>query len=389
MNIHEYQTKILLKKFGIPVPDQVVISKIEELDQALDTLGTEDVVLKVQVHAGGRGKAGGVKLAHGKKEALEALKSLIGLKIVNRQTGPEGIVAKQILASPISSIEKEFYLAAIMDRKEASGMLIASTEGGMEIEEVAKTAPEKIIKLKIPKGRTFKRYELYPLVKQLGWTKKIASQGIGLVQNLAKAFQALDASLLEINPLVLTKEGQLVALDAKLSVDDNALFRQPEIQKFYDPSQLSEREQEAKEADLAYVGLDGNIGCMVNGAGLAMATMDIIDAYGGKPANFLDVGGSADKEKIAKGFKIILSDSHVKTILVNIFGGIMNCETLAEGIIAASKELGVNVPLVVRMEGNHKTEGMGKLKASGLKLTVADNLADAAKKAVEYGHMGG
>lgn len=388
MNIHEYQTKILLKKAGIPVPEQVVVSREDELDPALKKLGVEEVVLKVQVQAGGRGKAGGVKIAKGKDKAKEALKALLGMKIVNKQTGPEGLVAEKVLISPLSNIEQEYYVAIVMDRKLRSGVLIASTEGGMDIEEVAITAPEKITTLKIPEGKDIKRYELYPLVKKLGWKGKVAAEGITLLQNLVKTFVQYDASLLEINPLVLTKEGTLVALDAKLSVDDNALFRQPEIRSFYDPHQLSPREAEAKEADLAYVALEGNIGCMVNGAGLAMATMDIIQTFGGRPANFLDVGGSADKDKIAEGFKIILSDPNVNAILVNIFGGIMNCETLAEGIIEASKELGIKVPLVVRMEGNHVKEGMKRLNDSGLKLVVAEDLADAAKKAVEYGNMG-
>jgi len=383
MNIHEYQTKQLLKKFGIPCTEQEVISKIDELDEAMTRLGTQEVVLKVQVHAGGRGKAGGVKVAKSREAAREHAKNLLGMKIVNQQTGPEGNISEKVLIAPLVNIEKEYYVAAILDRKSAQGLLIASTEGGMDIEEVAEKSPEKILKLPLPLNGKLKRYQLYPFVKALGWHAEKAEKGITFIQNLIKAFVATDASVLEINPLVLTKEGDIVALDAKLTVDDNALFRQPEIKSFYDPNQISPREAKAAEEDLAYVALDGTIGCMVNGAGLAMATMDIINAYGGKPANFLDVGGGASKEKVAEGFKIILSDTQVKAILVNIFGGIMDCEVLADGIIHAVHEIGIKVPLVVRMEGTNVEKGREKLVQSGLQIILSHDLKDAAEKVVK------
>lgn len=387
MNIHEYQTKQLLKKYNLPISDFAVIGSVDELDEALDRLHKDEVVLKIQVHAGGRGKAGGVKLAKNRTEAKEHASKLIGMKMVNQQTGPQGVVSEKILLTETIGIEKEYYLAAILDRKSASGVLMASKEGGVEIEEVAAKTPEKILKLTIPRDGKFKSYQLYPLVKELGWEGDLALQGIKLIQKLALAFVETDAMILEINPLVLTKDKELVVLDAKLSIDDNALFRQPLIKSYYDPTQVSAREAKAIEEELAYVALDGTIGCMVNGAGLAMATMDLIQSSGGKPANFLDVGGSATKEKVAEGFKIILSDSQVKAILVNIFGGIMNCATLAEGIIAASKEIGVKVPLVVRMEGNHVEEGREILAKSGLNIIISHELADAAKKVVEAANV--
>lgn len=383
MNIHEYQTKQLLKKFGIPCPEQQVVTKIDELDAAMDKLGIEQAVLKVQVHAGGRGKAGGVKIAKSKNEAKELLKQLLGMKIVTNQTGPEGNIAEKVLISPLVDIEKEYYMAAILDRGSAKGLLIASTEGGVEIEEVAEKTPDKIIKLAIPLNGKFKRYQLYQFVKALGWHAEKAEKGITFIQKLVQAFVETDAMLLEVNPLVLTKSGEILALDAKLSVDDNALFRQPEIKSFYDPKQISPREARAAESDLAYVALDGTIGCMVNGAGLAMATMDIIHAFGGKPANFLDVGGGASKEKVAEGFKIILSDTQVKAILVNIFGGIMDCEVLADGIIFAAKEIGIKVPLVVRMEGTNVEKGKEKLEQSGLQIILSHDLREAAEKVVK------
>lgn len=383
MNIHEYQTKEILKKYGIPIPPFEVISSVEQVERAFSSLGIAEGVLKVQVHAGGRGKAGGVKIARNVKEAEEVAERLIGMKIVNNQTGPLGIVAEKLLISPLVAIQKEFYVAAILDRKEAQGVLIASSEGGMEIEEVVKRSPEKILRFPIPFGGKVKRYSLYPFVKQLGWKGAVAEKGVTLLQNLALAFVEMDALLLEINPLVITAENELVALDAKLSVDENALFRHPEIKAMYDPSQIPKREADAKEHDLAYIALEGDIGCMVNGAGLAMATMDLIQAHGGRPANFLDVGGGASKEKVAEGFKIILSDPHVKAILVNIFGGIMNCETLAEGIIYAAKEIGVKVPLIVRMEGTNVEAGKKKLADSGLNITLEADLASVASQAVK------
>lgn len=383
MNIHEFQTKEILKKYGVPLPDFVVITSADELEKALDQLKIDAAVLKIQVHAGGRGKGGGVKIGKTREELREHAQKLIGMRLVNNQTGPNGIVAHQVLVSPLITYEKEYYLACAIDRKLAQGVLIGSSEGGIEIEEIAKKNPEKVFKLPIPLDGKFRRYELYPFVKALGWTGGTAEMGITLIQNLSKAFVETDASLLEINPLVKTGDGKLLALDAKLSVDDNALFRQPLIRSFYDASQEAPSEVKAHAADLAYIQLEGDIGCMVNGAGLAMATMDIVKGVGGKPANFLDVGGGATKEKVAEGFKIILSDPHVRAILVNIFGGIMNCETIAEGIIQAAQELKLQVPLVVRMEGTHVEEGRKKLKEAHLNLSLANDMKEAAITAVK------
>jgi len=381
MNIHEFQAKNILKKYGIPVPDYVVISEFEQLAGALDQLEINQAVLKVQIHAGGRGKAGGVKVAKSRDEMRQVLKDLLHLKIVNNQTGPEGIIARQILISPLIDIEKEYYLGAIIDRQKGQAVLIASPEGGVDIEEVAEKTPEKILTVPISYTGQLKPFQQLKIAQFMGWKGDLAKQGTLLAKNLAKAFIETDASLLEINPLVLS-HGTLIALDAKLSVDENALYRQPEIASYYDASQIPPNEAAAKEHDLAYVALDGEIGCMVNGAGLAMATMDIIHLYGGTPANFLDVGGGATQEKVAEGFKIILSDPKVKAILVNIFGGIMNCVTLAAGIIAAAGELNVTVPLIIRMEGTNVEKGKKMLEDSGVNIIIADSLADAAKKVV-------
>lgn len=382
MNIHEYQAKIILRQYGIHIPDFAVVSNLNEVKQVIKEMGLDQAVIKVQVHAGGRGKAGGVKLARSSDEILNFSKQLLGMKIVNNQTGPEGVVAHQILISPLIDIKREFYLGAIIDRKKAQAMLIASPEGGMDIEEVAAKSPDKILTLPIDRQGNLRGYQLIRIAKFMGWSEKQAEQGKKLVQSLAKAFVATDADLLEINPLIETPQGELIVLDAKLSIDENALYRQPQIASFYDATQIPTNEARAKEFDLAYVALDGTIGCMVNGAGLAMATMDIIHLYGGTPANFLDVGGGATQEKVAEGFKIILSDPKVKAILVNIFGGIMNCVTLAAGIIAAAGELQVKVPLIVRMEGTNVDQGKKMLTDSGLNIIIADTLATAAEKVV-------
>lgn len=381
MNIHEFQAKNILKKYGIPVPDYVVISEFEQLAGALDKLEVNQAVFKVQVHAGGRGKAGGVKVAKNREEMRQVLKDLLHLKIVNNQTGPEGIIARQVLISPLIDIEKEYYLGAIIDRQKGQAVLIASPEGGVDIEEVAEKSPEKILTVPISFSGQLKPFQQLKIAQFMGWKGELAKQGMLLAKNLARAFIETDSSLLEINPLVLS-QGALIALDAKLSVDENALYRQPEIASYYDPSQIPPNEAAAREYDLAYVALDGEIGCMVNGAGLAMATMDIIHHYGGAPANFLDVGGGATQEKVAEGFKIILSDPKVKAILVNIFGGIMNCVTLAAGIIAAAGELNVTVPLIIRMEGTNVEKGKKMLEDSGVNIIIANGLAEAAEKVV-------
>ncbi|MGZ3634045.1 MAG: ADP-forming succinate--CoA ligase subunit beta, partial [Parachlamydiaceae bacterium] len=347
-------------------------------------LGLSKGVLKVQVHAGGRGKAGGVIIAKTIEEIISGAKKIHKMKIVNNQTGKEGVIAHELLLSPLLDYQKEYYLSVIVDRKNGKAMLIASPEGGMDIEEIAHQFPEKIRSFPIENNETIRSYHLLDFVKFMGWKGKTAEQGKQIASNLAKAFFASDASLLEINPLAETADGDLFLLDAKLSLDENALFRHKELAEFYDPRQSPETEARAKAYDLAYVSLDGSIGCMVNGAGLAMATMDIIQYCGGKPANFLDVGGSATEEKVTEGFNIILSDKHVKAIFVNIFGGIMNCQTLAAGIIAAVKQLKQQLPpLIVRMEGTNVKEGKALLADSKLDIIIADSLADGAEKAVK------
>lgn len=383
MNTHEYQGKAILKKFGVPVTPFVVIEDVADLPAALQELDIGDeAVLKVQVHAGGRGKAGGVKIARSRAEIEAYAKQLLKMKIVNNQTGKEGVVAYKILISPLLNYIKEYYLGAIIDRKKAQAILIASPEGGMEIEEIAAHTPEKIATYPIGLDGKMRSYHLLHLVKFMGWKGKAAQEGKKVAAALAKAFMECDAALLEINPLVETAEGDIIALDVKLSIDENALFRHQEFLELYDPTQLPATEVQAHLADLAYVALDGNIGCMVNGAGLAMATMDIIHHYGGTPANFLDVGGGATQEKVAEGFHIILGDPNVKAILVNIFGGIMNCETLAAGIIMAADKQNIHVPVVVRMEGTNVEGGKKMLADSKLNIIVADSFASAAEKVV-------
>lgn len=382
MNLHEYQAKKILKKYGIVIPEFGVAASVDEAIKIAKDLNLTEAVLKIQVHAGGRGKAGGVKFAKNQKEIADAAKKLIGMKMVNQQTGPEGVVAKKVLISKPIDIAKEFYIGALVDRDRGTPILIASPEGGMEIEEVAEKSPDKILKMPFGFNGHLRSYQILRLAKFMGWSGDLAKKGAALAQGLAKCFIDTDASLLEINPLVQTPDGEIVALDAKLSIDDNALFRQPEIASFYDATQSSPQEAAAKKYDLAYIAMQGEIGCMVNGAGLAMATMDIIKLYGGSPANFLDVGGGASKEKVAEGFRIILSDPKVKAILVNIFGGIMNCATLAQGVIHACLEQHIKIPIVVRMEGTNVEEGKRLFKESHLKITTAEDLKKAAELAV-------
>lgn len=380
MNTHEYQAKQILKRYHIPIPEFEVATKNHDVDRIVKHLGLKEAVIKIQVHAGGRGKAGGVKFAKTPEEIFKVAENLLGMKMVNNQTGPEGVIAHKVLISKPLDIKKEYYLGAVIDRERAEPILIASPEGGMEIEEVAAKHPEKILKVPIELDGSVRGFRIVKLCKFMGWTGEKAKTGGQIARGVAKAFIETDATLLEINPLVESNDGKLWALDAKLSIDDNALYRQPEIAGFYDPTQQSEHEVAAKEFDLAYIPLEGTIGCMVNGAGLAMATMDIIKYSGGKPANFLDVGGGASKEKVAAGFRIILGDPKVKAILVNIFGGIMNCATLAEGIIDAMREMGIKVPLVVRMEGTNVEEGKKLLEKSKLPIITADGLTEAAEK---------
>ncbi len=382
MNTHEYQAKEVLIEYGIPVPPFAVAETVEQVKAALDHLHLDQAVIKAQGHAGGRGKAGGVKIAKSREEILEKAGQMLGMKLVTKQTGSAGIIVQKILIGAPVDIQKEFYVSAVIDRQKAQATLMVSPEGGLDIEEVAEKNPDKILKVPFRFDGHLYTYQKWRIAKFMGWTGDVAEQGMRLLSGLAKAFIETDASLLEINPLVLTPEGKLLAIDAKLSIDENALYRQPKLATYDDPTQLPMQEARAKEFDLAYIAMEGNIGCMVNGAGLAMATMDIIQHYGGKPANFLDVGGGASKEKVAEGFKIIVSDPHVKAILVNIFGGIMNCVTLAGGIIAAMGEFELNVPLIVRLEGTNADKGKKMLEESGLNIITAQSLDEAAKKAV-------
>lgn len=383
MDLHEYQAKMVLEKYGVKVPDYAVFKSVTECKKIVEALNLDSAVLKVQIHAGGRGKAGGVKICREKDQILKEAEKLIGLKIINNQTGKEGIIAKEVLISPLVNYKKEYYLGAVIDREKGEAILIASKEGGVEIEELARKSPQKIIKWPLRLDGSFRNYELIKLAKLMGFKGITLENAKKLFEGVAKCFVETDASLVEINPLVETEDGELIALDAKMSIDDNALYRQRELAKLYDETQLKKNDALAKEHDLAYVSLEGNIGCMVNGAGLAMATMDIIHLAKGKPANFLDVGGSATEDKIAEGFRIILLDDQVKAILVNIFGGIMNCVTLAAGIIVACGDEGLKVPLVVRMEGTNVELGKKMLQDSGLNIIIADDLEEAANKVVE------
>lgn len=383
MNTHEYQAKRLLANYRVEVPPFFVLDDPSQLDAAIEQLGTEQLVIKVQVHAGGRGKAGGVKLVKSRQEAKEAIEKMVGMRIVNNQTGSEGVIASKLLLTAAVDIVKEYYLAIVIDRSSASLSLIASPEGGMEIEEIAAKSPEKLLTLPLFYGGILRGYHLLRLAKFMGWQGEQIKQARNLLDGLGKAFWQSDASMLEVNPLVLTGDGKLTVLDTKLSIDDNALFRHADLQGFYDPTQLPDAEVRAHNIDLSYIALEGNIGCMVNGAGLAMATMDIIKYSGGAPANFLDVGGSATREKVAEGFSILLSDPHVKGILVNIFGGIMDCETIAHGLLDTATSHGVQLPLVVRMEGTNVEKGRALLASSGLKIEVATTLEEAAQKAVK------
>lgn len=382
MNIHEFQAKKILEKYGLPMPPFFVVSSKKEIEELIKQTGFNEAVLKVQVHAGGRGKAGGVQFAKTPGEILSKAEELLGKKIVTAQTGPQGVTAHQLLITKPIDIQHEYYVGITIDRSRAQAVLILSPSGGVEIEAVARQTPSQVLTMPIPDDGRLRPYHFLRIFKLMGWQGELAKQGKSIIQALLKAFKETDATLLEINPLVQTPQDQLVILDAKLTIDDNALFRQPELKKYFDPTQVPSQEARAHEIELAYVSLDGSIGCMVNGAGLAMATMDIIHYYGGQPANFLDVGGGASQEKVAEGFKIILSDPQVKAILVNIFGGIMNCETLAAGLIEAIQQIQLKVPLVVRMEGTNVERGRQLLKDSQLPIVVAQSLTEAAQKVV-------
>ncbi|GAB6933498.1 ADP-forming succinate--CoA ligase subunit beta [Calditerricola satsumensis] len=382
MNIHEHQAKEILKQYGVAVPRGKVAFTVDEAVEAAKELGTDVVVVKAQIHAGGRGKAGGVKLAKSLDEVRAYAQELLGKKLVTYQTGPEGKEVKRLLIEQGCDIRKEYYVGMVVDRTTGRVVLMASEEGGVEIEEVAKRAPEKIVKEYIDPLTGLMPFQARKVAYAINIPKELVGKAVKFFMGLYQAFVDKDCSLAEINPLVVTGDGEVLALDAKLNFDDNALFRHPEIAALRDPNEEDPREQEAAKYDLSYIALDGNIGCMVNGAGLAMATMDIIKFYGGEPANFLDVGGGASVEKVREAFKIILSDPNVKGILVNIFGGIMKCDVIATGIVEAAKQVELKVPLVVRLEGTNVELGKKILAESGLDIVSADSMADAAQKIV-------
>ena len=382
MNLHEYQAKMLFSEYGIPVPRGNAAHTVEGALEIAAELGGNRWVVKAQVHAGGRGKAGGVRLVTGKKELEEYVNSLLGTILVTKQSGAGGKPVNCVLVSALSDIASELYLGLLVDRSKRRISVMASAAGGMDIEEVAATEPEKIFTFAIDPVMGLQHYQCRALGVSLGLNGSQGKQLANILAGLYRLFVDKDLSLIEINPLVITKEGDLEALDAKVAVDDNAIYRQGELESWRDPSQEDEKENKAKVFDLNYVALDGDIACMVNGAGLAMATMDIIKLHGGDPANFLDVGGGATTERVAEAFKLITSDTKVKAILVNIFGGIVRCDLIAEGIITAVREVGLDIPVVVRLEGTRVEEGKMLLNESGLKIISADGLSDAADKVV-------
>ena len=383
MNIHEHQAKGILKQFGASVPQGVYALTVEDLLEKVKTLNTSKYVLKAQIHAGGRGKAGGVKILDNLEDLEKAANELLGKTLVTHQTGPEGREVKRLYVEEPSNIDKEFYLSCLVDRASSKIAFISSDQGGMDIEEVAAKTPEKIITTKVDLKDEISNEDCESIINIFNLNDDAQKDAISLIKSIYKMFISTDANMVEVNPLILTKENKIMCLDAKVNFDSNALFRHPEIIELRDLNEEDPSEIEASKHDLAYIKLDGSIGCMVNGAGLAMATMDIIKLYGSEPANFLDVGGGASKEKVSAAFKIILSDKNVKGILINIFGGIMRCDVLAQGVVDAAKEMKISVPLVVRLAGTNFKEGKEILDNSGLKLISAENLDDAAKKIVE------
>jgi len=383
MNIHEHQAKQILKKYGATVPEGVFALSVDELVEKAKSLNTKKYVLKAQIHAGGRGKAGGIKILDTIEELSDAAKELMGKILVTHQTGPEGREVKRLYVEESSNIDKEFYLSCLVDRASSKIAFISSDQGGMDIEEVASSTPEKIITSKVDIKNEISDKDCEKIVKIFNLSDSAKIQAVSLIKSIYQMFIKTDANMIEINPLILTREEKIICLDAKVNFDSNALFRHPEIIELRDLNEEDPTEIEASKHDLAYIKLDGSIGCMVNGAGLAMATMDIIKLYGKEPANFLDVGGGASKEKVSAALKIILLDKNVKGILVNIFGGIMRCDILAQGIVDAAKEINISVPLVIRLAGTNFKEGKMILDNSGLKLISAENLDDAAKKVVE------
>ena len=382
MKIHEYQAKAILAKFGVPVPRGEVVFKKDEARAVAQCLGTPVVVVKAQIHAGGRGKAGGVKLARSVDEAASHAEHILGMKLVTPQTGEEGRIVHRLLIEEGLDIKRELYLSVLVDRATGTPIVMASTAGGMEIEEVAKEHPEKILRQAIDPATALQPFHARKLAFGLGLSPELVGAAVPFLQSLYRAFVETDASLVEINPLVATGDGRLVALDAKVTIDDNALYRHPEFKELRDLDEESPLEVEASKFKLNYIKLDGTIGCMVNGAGLAMATMDIIKLSGGSPANFLDVGGGASEDQVKNAFRILLSDPNVRGVFVNIFGGILRCDVLASGVVNAAKELKFRVPVVVRMEGTNVQQGQEILRNSGLNFTVASGMKDGAEKIV-------
>lgn len=382
MKIHEYQGKAILKEYGVPVPRGIVARTPEEAEAAAKELGTEVVVVKAQIHAGGRGKGGGVKLAKSPEEAKQIASEMLGMMLVTHQTGPEGREVKTLLIEEGLPIDKEFYLGITLDRVTGRNVFMASSAGGMDIEKVAEETPELILKETIDPAVGLQGFQARKLAFGLGIPSELVNQAVKFMLSLYKAYESTDASLVEINPFLLTKDGRLIALDAKLNFDDNAMFRHKDFADLRDLNEEEPLEIEASKFDLNYIKLDGNIGCMVNGAGLAMATMDIIKLAGGEPANFLDVGGGASQERVEQAFKILLADQNVKAVLINIFGGIVRCDMVANGVVAAAKNLGVSIPIVARLEGTNVEEGRRVLRESGIGIIPAEGMNDAAEKVV-------
>jgi len=382
MKIHEYQGKELLKKFGVPMPRGIVARTPDEAFEAAKELACVPVVVKAQIHAGGRGKGGGVKLAKSAEEARDIARKMLGMKLVTHQTGPEGREVRVLLIEEGLPIDKEFYLGIVLDRASGRPVFMASAAGGMDIEEVAAKTPEKIFKETINPAVGFRPFQARKLAFALELGNELVSQATKFMHSLYSAYEQMDASLVEINPFLLTKDNRLIALDAKVNFDDNALFRHPEYRDLRDLNEEEPLEIEASKFDLNYIKLDGNIACMVNGAGLAMATMDIIKLAGGEPANFLDVGGGASQERVEAAFRILLADANVHAVLINIFGGIVRCDMVARGVVGAAKNLGVKVPVVVRLEGTNVEEGQRVIRESSLNFTVANGMKDAAEKVV-------
>jgi len=383
MNIHEHQAKEILKKYGIPILNGVVIYDIKEVTKKIKKLNSSNFVIKAQIHAGGRGKAGGIKIIKNFNKLNEEVKNMFEKTLVTNQTGPSGKKVNRIYIEETCEIKKEFYLSCLVDRSSSKIAFISSTAGGVDIEKVAKKNPEKITTIKLNLYKLLKNEEVNKIVQPFNLPEKLKNKAFNLIKSIHKILIEKDASLIEINPLVLTNKEELICLDAKINFDDNALYRHKDILLLKDPKEIDSIELEASKYDLSYIKLDGTIGCMVNGAGLAMATLDIIKLYGSEPANFLDVGGGASKEKVSAAFKIILSDKNVKGILINIFGGIMRCDVLAQGVVDAAKEINLSVPLVVRLAGTNVKLGKEILEKSNLKIISANNLSDAAKKIVE------